>query len=104
MRLSWWGLNVNCSVVCNQGGAANAFEIFVVVTGSVKAAAFYMHIGCACCATYSTATKVVVTYDAKCLIGNYLRRNGIVRLSREFINNISKKICKEFITKEREVG
>ena len=32
-----------------------------------------------------------------------MRRNGIVRLLREFINNISKKNCKEFITEEREV-
>ena len=58
LRLSWRGLNVSCSVVCNQGGAANAAEIFVVVSGSVKAAAFYMHIGCACCAPYSTAAYV----------------------------------------------
>ena len=53
LRLSWKSLNVSCSVVCDQGGAA---EIFVVVAGSVKAAAFYMHIGCACCALYSTAS------------------------------------------------
>ena len=46
---------------------------------------------------------MVVTCDTMCLIGHYLRRNGIVRLSGEFINNIRKKICKEFITKEREV-
>ena len=31
-----------------------------------------------------------------------MRRNSIVRLSREFGNNKSKKICTEFITKERE--
>ena len=55
LRLSWRGLNVSCSVVCNQGGAANAAEFFVVVAGSVKAAAFYMLIGCTCCAPYSTA-------------------------------------------------
>ena len=35
-------------VLSNQGGAANAAEIFVVAAGSVKAAAFYMHIGCVC--------------------------------------------------------
>ena len=40
LRLSWRGLNVSCSVVCNQGGAANAAEIFIVVAGSAKAAAF----------------------------------------------------------------
>ena len=30
-------------------------QFLIVVAGSVKAAAFYMHIGCACCAPYSTA-------------------------------------------------
>ena len=55
MRLNWRGMNVSCSVVCNQGGSANAAETFVVVAGSVKAAAFYMYIGCACCAPYSRA-------------------------------------------------
>ena len=62
LRSNWRGFNVICSVFCNQGGAANAAEIFVVVAGSVKTAAFYMHIGCACFAPYSTAAYVVVTY------------------------------------------
>ena len=47
---------------------------------------------------------MVVTYDTMCLIRHYIRRNGIVRLSREIRKNISKKVCKEFITKEGEVG
>ena len=55
LRLSWRGLNVSCSVVCNHGGAAKAAKVFVSVAGSVKAAAFYMHMGCACRAPYSTA-------------------------------------------------
>ena len=45
---------------------------------------------------------MVVTYDTVCLIGHYMRRKSIVRLSREFRNNKGKKICTEFITKERE--
>ena len=100
LRLSWRGLKVSCSVVRNKGGAGKAAEISVVVAGSVKAAAFYMRVGYACCEPNST---VVVAYDTMCLIGYYLRRNDIVRLSRKFINSISNKNCKEFITKKREV-
>ena len=55
LRLSWRDLDVSCSVVYSQRGAANAAEIFIVVAASVKAAAFYMHVGCACCAPNSTA-------------------------------------------------
>ena len=43
------------SVVVLSGGAANAAENLVVVAGSVKADALYMHVGCACCAPSSTA-------------------------------------------------
>ena len=44
MRLSWRGLSVSCSVGCNPGGAANAAEFYVVVAGSGKADALYMHV------------------------------------------------------------
>ena len=44
LSLSWCGLSVNCGVVCNPGGAANAAEFFVVVAGSGKADALYMHV------------------------------------------------------------
>ena len=47
---------------------------------------------------------MIATYDKMCLIGPYMRRNGTVKLSRELRNKISKSICKEFITKEREVN
>ena len=51
LRLSWRDLGVSCSVVCSQGGAANATKakIVFVVAGSVKAAPYDMHVGCACC-------------------------------------------------------
>ena len=68
--LSWKDFDVNCSVVCNQGDAANAAEIVIVVAASVEAAAFHMHIGCACCAPNFTAAQVVVTYDTMRLIGH----------------------------------
>ena len=53
LRLSSRHLNVSCSVVCNQGGAANAAEIVIVLIvvvqlkfSSVKVAGFHMHVGC----------------------------------------------------------
>ena len=55
LRLSWRDLDVSCSVVCNQGGRAIAGGILVLVAASVKAASFYMHVGCACCAPNSTS-------------------------------------------------
>ena len=55
-RLSWRDMDVRCSVVYNQGGAANAAETVIMVAASVKAAAFRMPVGCACCAPNSTAT------------------------------------------------
>ena len=55
LRLSRRDLDVICSVFCNQEGASNAAEIVIMVAASVKADAFYMHLGCACCAPNSTA-------------------------------------------------
>ena len=63
LTLSWRDLDVTCSVVCNQGSAANAAEIVIVVAASVKAAAF--------------------------------------RLSREFKNNIRRKIVKNSLPKKK---
>ena len=103
LRLSWRGLNFSCSVVCNQGGAAKAAEIFVVVADSIKAAAFYMHVGFACCAPIPWSRRWFLHMILCVWSDIFFRGNGIVRLSRELVNNIRKKICKEFITKEREV-
>ena len=42
-------------VFCNQEGALNAAGIVIMPAASVKADAFYMHLGCACFAPKSKA-------------------------------------------------
>ena len=61
-----------------------------------------MHVAWACEARNTSASQAVSTNKAKCLI-SHLRKDGGVKLAREFIDYNCKKNCKQIITVEREM-
>ena len=68
----------------------------------LRAAAFYLHIAWASEAPKTSTSQDVFTDKAVCLSSN-LRKDGGVKLAREFIDKIYKNICKEIFTVEREM-
>ena len=61
-----------------------------------------MHVAWACEAPNTSASQVVSTNKVMCL-SSHLRKDGSVKLAREFIEYISKKVSKEINTVEREI-
>ena len=61
-----------------------------------------MHVAWACEAPNTSASQAAFTNKAVCL-SSHFRKDAGVKLAREFIDQICKKICKEFITVEREM-
>ena len=61
-----------------------------------------MHVAWACEAPNTSASQAVSTNKA-IILRSHFRKDGGVKLAREFIDFICKKISKEIITVEREM-